>query len=134
MTDEQAKNPGLRALAHGMPWVDGLMDGGSPIDHNGDKRRVGCLYVEHVSYEYGHTVADWHDKPGRQSWPDFRDPLTEAWLVAWVLAKIPGALEEQMVGESGMFWLVWLDDGDGNRGTTRAEAWLTALDALGVQS
>lgn len=113
MTDEQAKALGERALALGMPWADGLMDGG-------DGNRII------------RDVLDW-------SWPDLRDPVTEAWLVAWAMRAARSRLHEDVsADDDNDLWFYIVDqysDTTIAQSTTRAETWILALEKLrGEQS
>lgn len=130
MTNEQAKALGERALALGMPWVDGLMNGLCAM-------RVGDLIFADDVYK----SPAWRHKPKENSWPDFRDPVTEAWLVAWAsdfLARRGWGVDEEPGQESletgmGRPWLLYLSHNEmfiDASGKSRAEAWILALEKL----
>lgn len=125
MTDEQARNQGLQALARGMPWTNWLLDG-----------RDG----------YRVLVADLHE----DSWPDLRDPVTEAWFVAWareLFEKTVGRpfSMDRILDDSSLYGTPEEASAPGHfevydrsydmfelvgSGATRAEAWLMALSHL----
>jgi len=109
MTDEEAKELGLRALKLGLQWASGLMDG-----HERDR-------------------ADYISK----SWPDFRDPVTEAWLVAWAIKEVSrkGLAVDITCADSSPSGLWWLDLTNDELvleccAETEVEVWLQALEAF----
>lgn len=117
MTDKQAKALGERALALGMPWARGLWDG-----HDGyhilrvDGRLTNSVYL---------------------SWPDFRDPVTEAWLVAWCIEAARAISHVPLhwaALDSGLYTVerqsIWGDWTPLAIAETRAEAWILALETL----
>lgn len=121
MTDEQAKALGRRALKLGMPWTEGVMDGHA---------RWRLVSVEDAGLLYS-----------LHSWPDFRDPITEAWLVAWAsdfFARRGWGADEEPGRESleagrARPWLLYLSHNEmfiDVSGKSRAEAWIMALEKL----
>ena len=68
------------------------------------------------------------------SWPDFRDPITEAWLVAWATLwawqYAPDKCEEDPGIPDGDSWQITIGD-IVVQGESRAEAWILALEKGG---
>lgn len=76
-----------------------------------------------------------HTETGPQSWPDLRDEITEAWLVAWGLKKagLDYNVDERAPLFSSARWsvsLVWYEEKINSEGGCRAEAWVSVLEKL----
>lgn len=129
MTPEKAKDLGERALKRGMPFAEiaGLLDGRWGL------RLGGYVPGDDLSYEPG--VAGPH-APGADSWPDFRDPVTEAWLVAWGLGYLGPRgwdIDETPPHHNEGKWRIYGGHAYGELDVyaeTRAEAWILALEKL----
>ena len=129
MNDEQAKALGERALALGMPWVDGVRDGA-------ERRRLGD-YLDCGCCLFGEEDACL-DEVWKPVWPDFRDAVTEAWLVAWALRYCDdhspwNVMESRGVGAAGEWCIINELGGRDNTlavSLCRAEAWILALENL----
>jgi hypothetical protein len=128
---EQAKALGPRALALGVPWADGLADGSD------SGYRIGYDWGSGPESRLEPTVTDRADSETIASWPDFRDPVTESWLVAWGLQQFSHSgyrVDEMDPGVTGGMWRVLVLGTDINAfGETRAEAWILALEKLQEQ-
>jgi hypothetical protein len=109
MTEEHSKDLGKRALTSGMPWANRLVDG-----------------------DDGHQIllADLTEF----SWPDFRDPLTAAWLIAWAsewLQNNTEYLPSEWKDEPYGIDLVHSDLPEIQiTAETRVEAWLLVIEKL----
>ena len=84
MTDDEAMALGLRALAAGMEWARGCLDGSTGMTvldawHIGGMSTAAmAAFGQHRS----HTISLWSQE--HLGWPDLRDPATFGVLLAQV--------------------------------------------------
>jgi hypothetical protein len=111
MNDKRAENLGKRALKLGLPWTAGMLCG--PVN---------------ARVTIPKDLSDYYP----DIWPDFRDPITEAWLVDWAGRVISAAgvdvRETPNTPRRGMWQVV--AGGYCGHSYSRAAGWLAALDSL----
>ena len=132
MTDEQARELGLRAMMAGFRWVHPCLTGGAG-------KNARYLFTDDDGWIHSlrpsHTGSREWVEEGGECWPDFRDPATLGVLVSQCRERTGGLLWASPDGDG---WLVnhapnGRDDGPVlvNLATvepTEAEAWVAALE------
>jgi len=83
MTNDESKALGLRAMAAGMEWTRGCLDGSTGMTvlaawHIGGSTAAMAAFGLHQS----HTISLWQQS--NLGWPDLRDPATLGVLLAQV--------------------------------------------------
>lgn len=124
MTEDKAKDLGVRVLQPKiqLPWVDGLMDGRYSL-------RIGDIVFDGNPIDANFS----RHKANELSWPDFRDPLTEAWLVAWALNYLQESGPWSSISECRGVAKTWIIYDELERkiiaeSETRTESWIVALE------
>jgi len=144
MSDDEAKELGLRALAAGFRWgVEGVLYRTGPGPHEewrcyagidaGDP--MGPWFISGEGDVYGAEEPNAPLAMIFNPWPDFRDPATLGVLVGQVRERCGQPMHSSpalaVPRRAVCEWRVWSASGLSRywAGATEAEAWVSALEA-----